>query len=119
MGAQTARKVSAPTRVAVQRRHRHDAIGSEGAKILTQLAPGGQHPGAIHEAELDRPDDARGAPPLFILVGVVEPRLAADCGAQLAASRGSTSLTRMNRGGAPSASSGRSSSASWIAPGCW
>jgi hypothetical protein len=83
MGTQTARQVSAPTRIAVQRLHRHDAIGSEGAKILTQLAPGGQHPGAIHEAELDRPDDALGAPTLFILVSDVEPRLAADCGAQL------------------------------------
>jgi hypothetical protein len=83
VGAQTARQVSAPTWVAVQWRHRQDAIGSEGAKILTQFAPGGEHPGAIHEGELHRPDDTLGAPTLFIVISDVEPRLAADCGAQL------------------------------------
>src|SRR5579872_7500794 len=57
---------------------RDDAVGAEVAKALTLLAPGGDHPGAVEEAEREGPDGPRGLTRVAVAIGDPELALAAD-----------------------------------------
>jgi hypothetical protein len=81
MGFEPPHELGAGCPIAVQPDYRGDTIGAECAEICTQLAPREQRPRAVHEAELNGPDDPRSAAPLFVRILEVEPDLLADGGA--------------------------------------
>src|SRR5215831_17315913 len=57
---------------------RRDAVGAEMAKVLAQLAPGGQHPDLLEKGKGEGPDRPLASAARLVLIGVVELALEAD-----------------------------------------
>src|ERR1700761_2075745 len=78
IGPEVAQQVGAAAGITPAIRCRQDAVGPERAERRPLLAPGAEHPGTVHETQLNRPDRAMGLPPLPVDIVDLEPTLPPD-----------------------------------------